>query len=175
MTTDNSNYTNPQVTTLAGRPFGTPPVCGHCGLAVDPDEYLALWTGTTTRADLIAVAHPDRWEDDDSITTDCSDTLRRRWQDLLAVHDAGPLHPVHEDGGIRWYLQDEAVHCGQQLEILTGGGHWQKGRFETAFTPDGPVPCLYLAIGGWDTPQAAITIPATAIFRFPPNTRSYGR
>jgi hypothetical protein len=40
---------------------------------------------------------------------------------------------------------------------------------------DGPIPCFYLAIGGWETPQAAITIPATAVFRFPLETRSYER
>jgi hypothetical protein len=38
-----------------------------------------------------------------------------------------------ENGGLRHYLDGKPVHCGQQLQLLTGDDHWVCARYEASF------------------------------------------
>ncbi len=164
-------YDNPRVTLTTSRPYGSPPACIACQRPVDTDDdYLALVTGTTRRADLLAVAHPEIWTGpgDNDWDSTCADILKDRWQLELHQAKAATLQRGCDAGGQRCYLGDEPLHAGTPLDLLAADGHWHHGRFEYQATKDGLVPRFHLAIAGWTTQDAAITLPPTAVLRETP-------
>jgi hypothetical protein len=166
--TVHANYDNPRVVTRTFATTDTPTTCVGCGTDVDHDEFYALVTGPGNRTDILAVAHVEHWETDDELDTDCPDALRYRWMAQLADVHAGLLVPAFDHGGRRFYLGDEPIHCGTPLELLGADGHWQPGRFETTGPTDEPTPRFHYRVGGWDTPDVAITLPISAVLRLPP-------
>lgn len=164
---------NPRVTLTTRHPYGTPGPCLHCGHPVDTEDgYLTLHTGTLRQAILVAVAHPSTFnEADDDWDDSCTQALRRLWERLLRQVGAGVLRHGADGGGDRWYLGGEALHAGTPIEILDHDGTWRPGCYEYTLTATGSVPKLYLPLGGWDSPQGAMTIPEGAAVRIPDHRR----
>ncbi len=72
-------------------------------------------------------------------------------------------------GGKRFFAGDIGLHAGTAIELLTPEGTWQPARFEYDVVTWSPL--AYVALGGWDAPQVALTIPAYAVVRLAPERR----
>jgi hypothetical protein len=168
-------YDNPQIAFTYDTPFGIPPTCIACGKPVDPAVgYFALWTGTTVRPDLMAVAHANRWEGlgEDEFCPWCEELLRARWHELLETAGAGILEEGDTDDGRRFLLRGEALHAGAPIDVLTADGAWLSGRLEYQRHPR-LVAVFYVALGGWDSPRVAFDIPADTVVRLSPGCRQH--
>lgn len=161
----------PQVALTTGRRHRPLPPCAGCGEAIDPEaEHYVCWAGCGSRPEVLAAAHPGRWgDDDDSYDDACPAALRRLWEGLLAEAGAAVLRLGTDAGGNRFFAGDVGLHAGTAIEVLTPQGTWQPARFEYDVATWSPL--AYVALGGWDAPQAAFTIPAGAVVRLAPERR----
>jgi len=160
----------PQVVASTGRRHRDLPPCAGCGEAIDSaGDYYVCWTGCPSRSEILAAAHPGRWEDDDSYDDTCSAALRRFWEKALADVGAAVLRLGADAGGNRFFVGDVGLHAGTAIEVLTPEGTWQPARFEYDVATWSPR--AYVALGGWDAPLASFTIPADAVVRLAPERR----
>jgi hypothetical protein len=166
-TTTTTDTTVAQVVLLTGRRHGSPPPCIGCARSIDTDDdYYVCRTGWPRRPEVLAAAHLGHWRGEDDYDDTCPAALRRFWEKVLADIGAGQLRLGTDAGGKRFHLGDVALHAGAAVEVLTPAGTWQAARFEYDTTTWSPK--AHVALGGWDAPEVAFTLPPGAVLRLPP-------
>lgn len=161
-----------QVVLLTGRRHGTPPPCIGCGETIDTaEEYYLCRAGWPSRPEVLAAAHTGHWcgGDEDDYDDTCPAALRRFWEQVLADVGAALLRLGTDAGGRRFFAGDIALHAGTAIEVLTPAGTWQPARFE--YDTATWSPRAHVALGGWDAPEVAFTLPPDAVVRLGPQRR----
>ncbi len=157
----------PQATLVTGARSGQPPDCIGCREPIEvKDDYWTCWSGLAIERHVLAAAHgsrrdPSKDDDDDS----CALALRQYWQSLLEAHGAALFRLDHDAGGPRFCAGSIPLHAGSPLEILDAKGGWLAGRFE--YLTSRWTAHLWVPIGGWGEPQAALVLVDDTVVRIP--------
>jgi len=158
----------PQTTRIVGQPYGTPPPCIHCHQPIDPARpYLALLDGPARRgSELLAVAHPVRWDDAvGDYDHRCADALRLDWLRILTALDVGVIRYQDGPDGPQYYAGADLLHPGDLIDVLTGDGTWLGGRFRPdKHAPPGQ-PAVELELGGWTEPACQLELIRDVVVR----------
>ena len=118
------------------------------------------------RATVMAAAHQSRFVDDsDDVDDACLRALRRLWEQRCAQAGWHSLETGTE--GPRLFCGSEALHAGTPLEVLLADGRILCGTYEYTLSGDGLRPLLYIALGGFGAPRAALALDLDVLTRVP--------
>jgi len=165
----------PQASLVTGTRYGQPPDCVGCGGSIDPgQDYWICWTGAADHRHVQAAAHSYSWvgPGDDDYDDTCWAALRQHWLTTLEQVGATLLRLGQDAGGPRFFAGTVAVHAGTALEVLDADGGWLAGRFEYVTATSRWTAHLWVPIGGWGDPEAALVLVDDTIVRLPQDRRT---